>query len=107
MAKVTAQAFEKSSNEDKSMFSGYFKGMWNGNIDSEDMKLSESIKGFSVLLQELKEQKKHYEIQKKVFSKLHTEKFIELVKELIDRVSELCDMQHTLDELNDEFSEEC
>ena len=51
--------------------------------------------------------KKHYEIQKKVFSKLHTEKFIELVKELIDRVSELCDMQHTLDELNDEFSEEC
>ena len=107
MAKVTAQAFEKSSNEDKSMFSGYFKAMWNGNIDSEDMKLSESIKGFSVLLQELKEQKKHYEIQKKVFSKLHTEKFIELVKELIDRVSELCDMQHTLDELNDEFSEEC
>lgn len=42
------------------MFSGYFKAMWNGNIDSEDMKLSESINGFSVLLQELNEQKKHY-----------------------------------------------
>lgn len=92
MAKVTAKAFKNSSNEEKSMFSGYFKAMWNGNIDSEDMNFSESIEGFRVLLHELEEQKKHLEIQKKAFAKLHTEKFIELVRDLIDRVNEVYDM---------------
>lgn len=103
MAKVTAKAFKNSSNEEKSMFSGYFKAMWNGNIDSEDMNFSESIEGFRVLLHELEEQKKHLEIQKKAFAKLHTEKFIELVRDLIDRVNGLYDMQQAVDELNDEL----
>lgn len=103
MAKVTAKAFKNSSNEEKSMFSGYFKAMWNGNIDSEDMNFSESIEGFRVLLHELEEQKKHLEIQKKAFAKLHTEKFIELVRDLIDRVNEVYDMQQVVDELNDEL----
>lgn len=69
MAKVTAKAFKNSSNEEKSMFSGYFRAMWNGNIDSEDMNFSESIEGFRVLLHELEEQKKHLEIQKKSICK--------------------------------------
>ncbi|RJE47197.1 MULTISPECIES: P-loop NTPase fold protein [unclassified Dehalobacter] len=83
MAIVTAQAFAQDNNTGKKLFVHYFKDMWKCNIESSDIQIEESLKGFSKLRDLLKEQIQDSQMKKKTFAVLHTEGFIQAVEELI------------------------
>ncbi|MGB7606614.1 MAG: P-loop NTPase fold protein [Lutisporaceae bacterium] len=83
MAMVTAQAFAQDNNAGKKLFVNYFKDMWKCNIESPDIEIEESLKGFSKLRDLLKEQIQDSQMNKKTFAVLHTEGFIQAVEELI------------------------
>lgn len=83
MAMVTAQAFAQDNNAGKNLFATYFKDMWKCNIESPDIQVDKSLKGFSKLRDLLKEQIQDSQMKKKTFAALHTERFIQAVEELI------------------------
>lgn len=83
MAMVTAKAFAQDNNAGKKLFVNYFKDMWKCNIESTDIEIEESLKGFSKLRVLLKEQIQDSQMKKKTFAVLHTEGFIQTVEELI------------------------
>ncbi|HBV68313.1 MAG TPA: hypothetical protein DEF04_09105 [Clostridiales bacterium] len=80
---VTAQAFAQDNNAGKNLFANYFKDMWKCNIESPDIQVDKSLKGFSKLRDLLKEKKRRIQMKKKTFAVLHTERFIQTVEELI------------------------
>ena len=83
MAAVTAHAFAQDNNAGKKLFVNYFKDMWKCNIESPDIEIEESLKGFSQLKDLLKEQIQDSQMKKKTFAVLHTERFIQAIEELI------------------------
>lgn len=83
MAMVTAQTFAQDNNAGKMMFVNYFKNMWTSNIESTDIGIEESLKGFSKLRDLLKEQIQDSQMKKKTFTVLHTDEFIQVVEDLI------------------------
>lgn len=89
MANITAEAFEKANNGGKSHFSGYFKEMWQSNIMSQDINIKESIIGFEKLLTLLVKQNDELRKSNKSFAILHTDTFIKMVKELIEKTQKL------------------
>lgn len=84
MAYVTAKAFERVDNAGKSMFSSYFKEMWQSNINSEDLDIEKAHKGFENLLCEVIVQKEKLSATNKSFAICHTDKFIDVINELIN-----------------------
>ncbi len=89
MANITAEAFEKANNGEKSHFSGYFKEMWQSNIMSQDINIKECIIGFEKLLILLVNQNDELRKSNKSFAILHTDTFIKVVKELIEKAKNL------------------
>lgn len=90
MANITAEAFEKANNGEKSHFSGYFKEMWQSNIMSQDINIKECIIGFEKLLILLVNQNDDLrKSNNKSFAILHTDTFIKVVKELIEKAKNL------------------
>ena len=83
MAIVTAEAFAKDNNYGKDLFTNYFKDMWKCKIESRDIEIEESLKGFSKLRDLLKEQIEDSQAKEKVFTMSHTERFIQTIEELI------------------------
>lgn len=89
MAIATADAYARSNNQDKCQFSGYFEGMWDSNLTLPDIKIKESIAGFQKLLALLKEQKICLENNNKAFAVKHTEVFIQIVIELLEKAEKI------------------
>ena len=92
MANITAEAFEKANNAGKSWFSGYFKEMWQSNIRSQDINIEESIDGFEKLLIMLTNQSEELKKSNKSFAILHTNAFIKVVEDLIEKTKNLCEI---------------
>lgn len=84
MARATEQAFEQENNAGKNQFISDFKRIWTLNIKSPDMRLKDSIKGFESLKTHLKEGLSKASQEQRTFSTVHTERFVEVISELID-----------------------
>ena len=84
MARVTAQAFERENNAGKNQFISDFRRIWTINIKSPDIRLEDSIKGFEVLKMHLQEILSKVSQEKKTFSTMHTERYVEVLSGLID-----------------------
>lgn len=86
MAMATAQAFEQENNAGKNEFISGFKRIWLPNIKSPEMQLEESIKGFEALKMHLEETLSKVSQEKRTFSVIHIERFVETLSELIDSI---------------------
>lgn len=75
MANATMQAFERESNAGKRHFISDFKSIWTINIQSPDIRLEDSIKGFETLKMRLEEVLSKAPKGKRTFSIIHTEQF--------------------------------
>lgn len=89
MALATADAYARSNNQDKCQFPGYFEGLWDSNLTLPDIKIKESIAGFQKLLILLKEQKIHLQNSNKAFAVKHTDVFIQIVTELLEKAEKM------------------
>lgn len=86
MAIATAEAFAKGNNADKCRFPGYFDAIWKGNISLYHFKIEESLVGFCKLRELLKEQRVKLKEKNKAFAVRHTEVFIQIVADLIEKM---------------------
>ena len=93
MAIITAQAFSKDSNCNKIMFVDYFKNIWQLNVQSEHIRILDSLKGFEKLRELLYEQLVSLRDNNKAIAASHTERLIQSVDEII----ELCNEQVKLE----------
>ena len=84
MARATAQAFEQENNAGKNQFISDFKRIWTSNIKSPEMRLQDSIRGFETLKMCLEDTLSEVPQEKRTFSILHMERFVEVLSELID-----------------------
>lgn len=83
MALVTAQAFYNENNYGKDIFVSSFSSMWQRNIHSQDIIVSESLNGFSKLKDLLQKQLNQFQENKKTFAAYHTKRFIKTVEEIM------------------------
>lgn len=84
MATATAQAFSKENNAGKNQFISNFKNLWEFCIQSSDIRIEDSIKGFQLLKVHLKEVLAKAPRGKRDFSIAHTERFVSILNKLID-----------------------
>ena len=84
MATATAQAFSKENNAGKNQFISNFKNLWEFRIQSSDIRIEDSIKGFQLLKVHLKEVLAKAPRGKRDFSIVHTERFVSILNKLID-----------------------
>ena len=84
MATATAQAFSKENNAGKNQFISNFKNLWEFRIQSSDIRIEDSIKGFQLLKVHLKEVLAKAPQGKRDFSIAHTEQFVSILNKLID-----------------------
>ena len=92
MANSTAEAFAKANNGGKLRFSSYFEKMWQSNITSPDINIEGSLIGFEKLLVLLSSLSEELKKTNRSFAIRHTDAFIKVVKELIGRLRELCEI---------------
>lgn len=85
MAIVTAEAYKKDTNSDKRNHINYFKKMWTLNVQSTDFDFDASISGFSKLKELLGILYDKYTSENKTFAALHTNQFIKILDELLER----------------------
>lgn len=83
MADATIHAFKQSDNYTKKYFSSDFSKMWRYYSDRTNINLEETISGFERLLEMLEITKKELQEANKKISLIHTESFINSVKQLI------------------------
>ena len=84
MATATAQAFSQENNAGKNQFISNFKNLWEFRIQSSDIRIEDSIKGFQLLKVHLKEVLAKAPQGKRDFSIAHTEQFVSILNKLID-----------------------
>ena len=84
MATATAQAFSQENNAGKNQFISNFKNLWEIRIQSSDIRIEDSIKGFHLLKAYLQEALAKVPQGKRDFSIVHTERFVRILDELID-----------------------
>ena len=84
MATATAQAFSQENNAGKNQFISNFKNLWEIRIQSSDIRIEDSIKGFQLLKVHLKEVLAKAPRGKRDFSIVHTERFVSILNKLID-----------------------
>lgn len=86
MATVTVRAFERENNAGKNQFISDFKQIWSRNIKSPDFRPEDSIKGFETLKTHLNKVLLKESQEKRAFSTIHTERFVEVLSELISDI---------------------
>ena len=84
MATATAQAFSQENNAGKNQFISNFKNLWEIRIQSSDIRIEDSIKGFHLLITYLQEALAKAPPGKRDFSIVHTERFVSILDKLID-----------------------
>ena len=84
MATATAQAFNQENNAGKNQFISNFKNLWEIRIQSSDIRIEDSIKGFHLLITYLQEALAKAPPGKRDFSIVHTERFVSILDKLID-----------------------
>ncbi|MFR4240361.1 MAG: P-loop NTPase fold protein [Butyricicoccus sp.] len=84
MATATAQAFSQENNAGKNQFISNFKNLWEIRIQSSDIRIEDSIKGFHLLKAYLQEALAKVPQGKRDFSIVHTERFVNILSKLID-----------------------
>ena len=84
MATATAQAFSHENNAGKNQFISNFKNLWKIRIQSSDIRIEDSIKGFHSLKAYLQEVLAKVPQGKRDFSIVHTERFVIIINKLID-----------------------
>ena len=84
MATATAQAFSHENNAGKNQFISNFKNLWKIRIQSSDIRIEDSIKGFHLLKAYLQEVLAKVPQGKRDFSIVHTERFVIIINKLID-----------------------
>ena len=84
MATATAQAFSQENNAGKNQFISNFKNLWEIRIQSSDIRIEDSIKGFHLLKAYLQEVLAKVPQGKRDFSVVHTERFVIILNKLID-----------------------
>lgn len=84
MATATAQAFSQENNAGKNQFISNFKNLWEIRIQSSDIRIEDSIKGFHSLKAYLQEVLAKVPQGKRDFSIVHTERFVIIINKLID-----------------------
>lgn len=84
MARATEQALEQENNAGKNQFVSDFKKIWIPNVQSSDMRLEDSIRGFESLKTHLEKSLSEVSQEQRSFSTVHTERFVEAISELID-----------------------
>ena len=84
MATATAQAFSQENNAGKNQFISNFKNLWEIRIQSSDIRIEDSIKGFHLLRAYLQEVLAKVPQGKRNFSIVHTERFVIIINKLID-----------------------
>lgn len=89
MAEVTLEYFKKSTQADKAYFPGYFEGLWDLSISSCDIDLATTKEGLERLLDGLKELKKQFLLERKNIAAVHTETFIKVIVNLIDKIDKI------------------
>lgn len=87
MAEVTAMAYAKGKNAEKNEFVYDFKNLWSSNVSLQDAYVYEYEPGFRKLLDLLKVQKKELQERNKTFAVMYTDEFIQIVEELIEKVT--------------------
>ncbi len=83
MAVVTADSFDKASNEDKCNGIYWFKSMWEKLIISSDIDIKDSLVGFKKLSELLLDLKLNYDNNGRVIAKKHAELFMQTIEQLI------------------------
>ena len=84
MATATAQAFSQENNAGKNQFISNFKNLWEIRIQSSDIRIEDSIKGFHLLITYLQEALAKAPPGKRDFSIVHTERFVSILDKFID-----------------------
>ena len=84
MATATAQAFSQENNAGKNQFISNFKNLWEIRIQSSDIRIEDSIKGFHLLKAYLQEALAKVTQGKRDISIVHTERFVNILSKLID-----------------------
>lgn len=88
MAIATAKAFSLCNNADKNRFSIDFINMWQNYAKWPDIKILDTVRGLKKLLELLKTEKESLQRQNKTIATGHTDKFIKIVEELIEKSAE-------------------
>lgn len=88
MADATICAFKQSDNHTKIYFASYFSKMWRYYSDRPNINLEETVAGFERLLKLLEKTKEELQEANKKISVVHTENFINSVKQLIQESKE-------------------
>lgn len=83
MAEATICAFKQSDNYTKIHFANDFSKMWRYYTDRTSINLEETVAGFERLLELLEKSKEEFQEANKKISLIHTESFINSVKQLI------------------------
>lgn len=83
MAEATICAFKQSDNYTKIHFANDFSKMWRYYADRTSINLEETVAGFERLLELLEKSKEEFQEANKKISVIHTESFINSVKQLI------------------------
>ena len=83
MAEATICAFKESDNYTKIHFANDFSKMWRYYTDRTSINLEETVAGFERLLELLEKSKEELQEANKKISLIHTESFINSVKQLI------------------------
>ena len=87
MAEATMQAFERENNLGKSHFVSDFNGIWRLIVQSPDIRLEDSLKGFETLKNHLEESLSRISEENRTFSVVHTEQFVENIDKLIRSIN--------------------
>lgn len=86
MAVATSECFDNCTQYDKAYFPNYFRKMWQYCDSSADYKKEETKEGFEYLTGCLNELIDKYNNSKRQIAVIHTKYFIDVVKELIDKL---------------------
>lgn len=84
MAEATFKSFKECDNAGKTYFPGQFDGIWGNLYTMPGFKTATSIRGLEKLLRLLHGLETEYEQNKKMFSRKHTEIFMEVVQRIVD-----------------------
>ena len=88
MAIATAKAFSLCNNAEKNRFNIDFINMWQNYTKWPDIKILDTVQGLKKLLELLKTEKESLQQQNKAIATGHTDKFIKMVEELIEKSAE-------------------
>lgn len=84
MAAATAEGFSNINNEERNSFVDDFKEMWEGNLEQKDHGAESSESGFQKLKELLEKFKDRCHKESLQIAEVHTNRFIEVVEQLIE-----------------------